>query len=138
MFDPKTKFLVIDDFKTMRTIVKRSLQQMGFSAIDEAEDGEAAFVLITKGLAENTPYECIVSDWNMPKMSGLQLLVKVRSDARMKNLPFILVTAENEQSQVMEAAKSGVSNYLTKPFTPADFQTKMKLVYQKHNKPKAA
>lgn len=138
MFKPSTRFLVIDDFKTMRAIVKRNLQQMGFTMIDEAEDGEAGFALIEKAFNDKLPYDCIVSDWNMPKMTGLQLLTKVRTDARLKTVPFILVTAENEQGQVIEAAKAGVSNYIVKPFTPLDFQTKLQLVYQKHNPTKAA
>ena len=138
MFDPNSKFLVVDDFKTMRSIVKKNLQQIGFTHIDEAEDGEAALALLQKAFAENTPYHCVVSDWNMPKMSGLELLVKVRTDARMKGLPFVLVTAENEQAQVIEAAKAGVSNYIVKPFNPNDFRTKLQAAYDKHKNAKAA
>lgn len=138
MFDPNSRFLVVDDFKTMRSIVKKVLQTMGYTHFEEAEDGVAAFALIEKANAENRPFTCIVSDWNMPNMTGLQLLVKVRSDERFKALPFILVTAENEQGQVLEAAKAGGSNYIVKPFTPADFQAKLKLVYARHFPNKAA
>lgn len=138
MFALDTRFLVIDDFKTMRTIVKKTLQGMGYVTIDEAEDGQQAFDMLVKANTEGRPYGCVVSDWNMPRMSGLELLVKVRSDVTMKSVPFVLVTAENEQKQVIEAAKAGVSNYIVKPFTPADFQKKMLLVYQRHNKPAAA
>jgi two-component system, chemotaxis family, chemotaxis protein CheY len=134
MFDPKARFLVIDDFKTMRTLVKRSLAQMGYTEVDEAEDGAIGHALLTKSIVDGKPYACVISDWNMPNMTGLELLVKVRSHALLKSLPFVLVTAENEQSQVIEAAKAGVSNYITKPFSAADFQTKMQLVYQKHNR----
>ena len=137
MFGPNTKFLVVDDFKTMRTIVKKTLQGMGYKEIEEAEDGAQAFAVLQRATADGKPIECVVSDWNMPNMSGLELLKKVRSDATFKNLPFMLVTAENESSQVIEAAKCGVSNYIVKPFTPADFQTKLTLVYTKHFAQKA-
>jgi two-component system, chemotaxis family, chemotaxis protein CheY len=138
MFDPQTRFLVIDDFKTMRTIVKKTLSGMGYTQIDEAEDGKIAYDLILKALIEEKPYQCIVSDWNMPNMTGLELLKKVRSEEATKSLPFMLVTAENDQKQVIEAAKAGVSNYIVKPFSGDDFSKKLNLVYQRHNKPKAA
>lgn len=138
MFDPNAKFLVIDDFKTMRSIVKRTLQTMGYSNVEEAEDGAKAHEMILKSLINNQPYDCIVSDWNMPNMSGLELLKKVRENSSTKDVPFMLVTAENEQKQVIEAAKAGVSNYIVKPFTPADFQKKLEAVWVRHNKAKAA
>ena len=132
MFPANTKFLVVDDFKTMRSIVKKTLQNMGFSEIMEAEDGAQAFQLMTQEAAAGKPFQCVVCDWNMPNMSGLELLKKVRVDATYKAVPFVLVTAENEQKQVIEAAKAGVSNYIVKPFTPNDFQAKMAMVYKKH------
>lgn len=138
MFDPNTKFLVVDDFKTMRSIVKKTLQNMGYNQIEEAEDGNKAFDALTKAQSEGAPFQCIVCDWNMPNLSGFELLKKLRSDGPYKKVPFILVTAENEQKQVIEAAKAGVSNYIVKPFTPADFQSKLQQVYNKHFPPKAA
>lgn len=138
MFDPNSKFLVVDDFKTMRSIVKKALQNMGYNQIEEAEDGAQAYKAITNAANMGMPFMCIVSDWNMPNMTGLELLVKVRADEKFKNLPFMLVTAENEQKQVIEAAKAGVSNYIVKPFTPADFQSKLQLVFNKHFGKKAA
>lgn len=134
MFAAETKILVVDDFKTMRSIVKKTLQGMGLSNITEAEDGAQALTLIRKAFTEGAPFGCIVCDWNMPNMSGIELLKEVRSDANLKSVPFVLVTAENEQKQVIEAAKLGVSNYIVKPFTPADFQTKLTAVYNKHFK----
>jgi two-component system chemotaxis response regulator CheY len=139
MFDPNTKFLVVDDFKTMRSIVKKTLQNMGYNQIEEAEDGNQAFEAMSRAQIDGKPFQCIVCDWNMPNLSGFDLLKKVRgTDGPYKNIPFILVTAENEQKQVLEAAKAGVSNYIVKPFTPADFQTKLQQVYNKHFAKKAA
>lgn len=138
MFVPETRFLVVDDFKTMRSIVKRSLQQMGYQVVTEAEDGKQAFDLIQRAYIEGKPFECVISDWNMPNMTGLELLKKCRAEEWMKNMPFVLVTAENEQKQVVDAAMAGVSNYIVKPFTPADFQKKLGLAYARHFKPKAA
>ncbi len=137
MFPPECRFLVVDDFKTMRSIVKKTLQNMGYSNFEEAEDGAKALACL-KAAAEGKPFGCIVCDWNMPNMSGFDLLKIVRADLTFKGLPFVLVTAENEQKQVLEAAKAGVSNYIVKPFTPADFKTKLEVVYKKHFGQKAA
>jgi two-component system, chemotaxis family, chemotaxis protein CheY len=138
MFPADTRFLVVDDFKTMRSIVKKTLQNMGYTNLEEAEDGAKAYQAMNQAFTQGKPFGCIVCDWNMPNLSGLELLRKVRSDANFKTLPFVLVTAENEQKQVIEAAKAGVSNYIVKPFTPNDFQAKMKLVYSKHFPAKVA
>ncbi|MGE0631582.1 MAG: response regulator [Pseudobdellovibrionaceae bacterium] len=138
MFDPATYFIVIDDFRTMRVIVKKTLNQLGYSNIIEAEDGAQAFVIMQKAHADGSPIQCVVSDWNMPNMSGLELLKKCRLDPNYKGVPFMLVTAENEQKQVIEAAKAGVSNYIVKPFSVTDFQTKLTQVYARHFKKAAA
>jgi two-component system, chemotaxis family, chemotaxis protein CheY len=138
MFPKETKVLVVDDFKTMRAIVKKTLTDIGLSNFSEAEDGAIALGLIRKALAEGAPFGCVICDWNMPNMTGLELLKQVRSDAQLKNLPFVLVTAENEQKQVIEAAKAGVSNYIVKPFSANDFKTKLAVVYQKHHGKTAA
>lgn len=134
MFDPKTRFLVVDDFKTMRTIVKRTLQGLGFTDVEEAEDGNVAHQLVKKAIADGRPFGCVVSDWNMPNMTGLDFLKAVRAEEPTKTLPFLLVTAENEQAQVVEAAKAGVSNYLVKPFTPVDFKAKLEAAWSRHFK----
>lgn len=138
MFDPKTRFLVVDDFKTMRTIVKKTLSNLGYTEVAEAEDGKQAHDLLLKAMLEGNPFGCVVSDWNMPNMSGLEFLKAVRANTSTVTLPFILVTAENEQAQVVEAAKAGVSNYLVKPFTPVDFKTKLEAAWARHFKKAAA
>lgn len=138
MFAADSKFLVVDDFKTMRMIVKKTLSGLGYSNVEEAEDGAQALTKIKQAKAEGKPFTCIVCDWNMPNMSGLDLLKVVRADQDFKTLPFVLVTAENEQKQVLEAAKAGVSNYIVKPFTPDDFKNKLTQVFNKHFGQKAA
>ena len=122
-FDTSIRVLVVDDFATMRRIVKGVLKQLGFSDIVEAEDGSAALAELKKD-----PVGLIVSDWNMPKMSGLDLLKAVRSDATLKTIPFVMVTAEGQKENVIEAVKAGVSNYIMKPFTPETFSEKLEKV----------
>lgn len=131
MFDPKTKALVVDDFKTMRKIVMGALKTCGLDQITEADDGATAWPLIEEALRDETPFQLIVSDWNMPKLKGIDLLRKVRAHPTLKGTPFILVTAEAEQSNILEAVQAGVSNYIVKPFTPAAFQEKLSAVYKK-------
>ena len=122
-FDTNIKVLVVDDFATMRRIVKGVLKQLGFSKIIEAEDGSAAL-----GELKKDSIGLIVSDWNMPKMTGLDLLKAVKKDESLKNIPFIMVTAEGQKENVIEAVKAGVSNYVVKPFTPETFSEKLEKV----------
>jgi two-component system chemotaxis response regulator CheY len=117
------KVLVVDDFSTMRKIVKNNLKGMGFNNIIEAENGQKALEELKK-----ESVGLIISDWNMPVMTGLELLKAVRGDAGMKSIPFIMVTAEGQKDNVMEAAKAGVSNYVIKPFTPDTFSEKLQKV----------
>ncbi len=118
--DTSINVLVVDDFATMRRIVKGILKQLGFTNIIEAEDGELALKeLKTEDIG------LIVSDWNMPNMTGLDLLKAVKSDEKLKGIPFIMVTAEGQKENVVEAVKSGVSNYVIKPFTPETFGEKL-------------
>lgn len=121
--DTSIKVLVVDDFATMRRIVKGVLKQLGFSNIIEAEDGNAAL-----GELRKETIGLIVSDWNMPNMSGLDLLKAVRGDTALKGIPFIMVTAEGQKENVIEAVKAGVSNYIVKPFTPETFGEKLQKV----------
>ncbi len=116
--------LVVDDFATMRRIIKGVLKQLGFSNIIEAEDGCLALEELKK-----EEIGLIVSDWNMPNMSGLDLLKAVRGDEDLKGIPFIMVTAEGQKESVLEAVKAGVSNYIIKPFTPETFGEKLKKVF---------
>ena len=122
--DTSIKVLVVDDFATMRRIVKGALKQLGFKDIIEAEDGKAAFDELKKDKVG-----LIVSDWNMPNMTGLELLKAVRGDDGLKDIPFLMVTAEGQKDNVVEAIKSGVSNYVVKPFTPDTFSEKLQKVF---------
>jgi two-component system chemotaxis response regulator CheY len=124
--DTSTKVLVVDDFATMRRIVKGVLKQLGFSDIIEAENGSSALDELKK-----EKVGLIVSDWNMPKMTGLDLLKAVREDEKFKSIPFIMVTAEGQKENVLEAVKAGVSNYIVKPFTPETFNEKLQKVFGK-------
>lgn len=126
MFDLKMKILVVDDFSTMRRIVKNILRQLGYENIEEAEDGAYAFAKLKNG-----GFQFVVSDWNMPNMTGLELLKQVRSDAGLKDMPFLMVTAEAEKDKVIEAIKAGVSNYIVKPFTAEIMKEKMDKIFEK-------
>ncbi|MEO5668630.1 MAG: response regulator [Bdellovibrionota bacterium] len=134
MFDPNTKVLVVDDFKTMRKIVIGALGTCGLKNIMEADDGIVAWPLIEAAVKEGKPFGLIVSDWNMPQLSGLELLKKVRGSETTRSTPFVLVTAEAEQKNILEAVQSGVNNYVVKPFTPATFKLKIEQVYAKLKK----
>ncbi len=138
MFALTTRVLVLDDMMTMRKIVAKNLKELGFTDISEGEDGTVGWALLEKALAENKPIQLVLSDWNMPKLSGLDLLKKVRADNRFKDLPFVLITAESEKSQVIEAIKAQVSNYVVKPFTSKHLQEKLEATYSKIQVPKSA
>lgn len=129
MADYKIKILVVDDFSTMRRIVKNILKQLGYENIEEAEDGAQAYNKLKSG-----GFGFVVSDWNMPNMDGLELLKKVRSDPELKGLPFLMVTAEAEKDKVIEAIKAGVSNYIVKPFTAEVLKEKMDRIFEKLGK----
>jgi two-component system chemotaxis response regulator CheY len=120
------KVLVVDDFSTMRRIVKNALKQIGFKSIVEADDGTTALDVL-----KQEEIGLVVSDWNMPQMSGLDLLKKVRGDEATKNTPFVMVTAESQKDNVLEAVQAGVSNYVVKPFTPDKLEEKLKEVLDK-------
>ena len=121
--DRDMKVLVVDDFATMRRIVKGALKQLGYLNIVEAEDGQIALELLKK-----EKVGLIVSDWNMPNMTGIEFLKVVRADAVLKDTPFIMVTAEGQKDNVLEAVNAGVSNYVVKPFTPDILGRKIKKV----------
>jgi two-component system chemotaxis response regulator CheY len=125
MIDFNIKVLVVDDFSTMRRIVKNTLRQIGFTNIEEAEDGQKAYdrLIVEK-------FDFIVSDWNMPNMTGIDLLRKVRATPQIKDIPFLMVTAEAKQENIVEAIKAGVSNYIVKPFTVATLDEKVKKIFK--------
>ena len=112
--------LIVDDFLTMRRIVRKILRDLDFEDIIEAEDGSAAMSVL-----KGTKVDLIISDWNMPKMTGLELLKEVRSTDNLKGIPFLMLTAEAQKENIMEAVKAKVSNYIVKPFTPEGLQEKL-------------
>lgn len=124
--DTNMKVLVVDDFSTMRRIVKNLLKQIGFSAIDEAEDGQQAIEKLKAG-----SFDFIISDWNMPNLDGLGLLNKIREDANLCHLPILMVTAEAERDKVVAAAQAGVNNYVVKPFTAEVLREKLEKIFVK-------
>lgn len=130
MFPPTTKTLVVDDMMTMRKLVRSVCKEIGLTDVTEAADGALAWTALETA---NPPFQLIISDWNMPNMTGLDFLKKCRADARFAKLPFILVTAEAEQHQVIEAVRAGVSNYVIKPFTPDALKAKLEAVWKKMN-----
>ena len=127
--DPSVRILVVDDFATMRQIVKKSLISLGYSNISEASDGQEALAKL-----EKEQYGFIISDWNMPNMMGIDSLKAVRSNERLKTIPFLMVTAEAKRENVLEAAKAGVSQYIVKPFTVDALQEKMAAIFAKKSK----
>jgi two-component system chemotaxis response regulator CheY len=126
MPDQKMKILVVDDFSTMRRIVKNVLKQLGFENVEEAEDGVQALAKLKAG-----SFGFMVSDWNMPNMDGLQLLQEVRKDPTLSKLPILMVTAEAEKTMVITAIQAGVNNYVVKPFTAEVFKEKMDKIFEK-------
>jgi len=124
--DKNMKILVVDDFSTMRRIVKNILRQLNFANIIEADDGSTALEVL-----QRDKIDLVVSDWNMPKMTGLELLKAVRADDALKHIPFLMVTAEAQQENIIEAVKSGVSNYIVKPFTAETLSQKINQIFSK-------
>ena len=120
-----TKFLVVDDFSTMRRIVRNLLKELSFVNVQEAEDGVEA---LKKLQAEE--FDFVVSDWNMPNMTGLELLQAIRADAKLKHLPVLMVTAEAKKENIIAAAQAGASGYVVKPFTAATLDEKLKKIFQ--------
>ena len=128
-----TRILVIDDMSMMRSLLKGQLRQMGLTDIFDAENGQKGFDILTQQLAAKKPIDMVLSDWNMPVMTGIELLKRVRAMPEFENLPFVLITAEGEADQVKEAIDSKVSNYIKKPITPALVQEKIAAVWKKYH-----
>lgn len=129
MADPKTKFLVVDDFSTMRRIVRNLLKELGYSDVDEAEDGVQALQKL-----KSEKFDFVVSDWNMPNMDGLTLLKSIRADANLSKLPVLMVTAEAKKENIIAAAQAGASGYVVKPFTAATLDEKLSKIFEKLEK----
>ncbi len=125
--DPtKFKFLVVDDFSTMRRIVRNLLKELGYTIVDEAEDGAVALQKL-----QGSSYDFVISDWNMPNMDGLTLLQSVRADAKLRALPFLMITAEAKKENIIAAAQAGASGYIVKPFTAATLNEKLAKIFEK-------
>lgn len=133
MFPPSTRILVVDDMPTIRDLVKNQLRGMGYKNLIDASDGEAALNLVVGQDTAGTPIELIISDWNMPKMTGLEFLKQIRASDKYAKLPFVLLTSEAERDQVTEAIMAGVSQYVVKPFAAKSFEEKLKVVWTKCN-----
>ncbi len=125
MADSNMKFLVVDDFSTMRRIVRNLLKELGFTNVDEAEDGVVALQKL-----KSEQFDFVVSDWNMPNMTGIDLLKSIRADAALKHLPVLMVTAEAKKENIIEAAKAGANGYVVKPFTAATLDEKLNKIFK--------
>ncbi|ACO03935.1 MAG TPA: two-component system response regulator [Persephonella sp.] len=122
--DRNIKILVVDDMATMRKIIKGLLDQLGFKNIDEAEDGKVALQKLRSG-----NYDFVITDWNMPNMTGLELVQEIRKDENLKHLPVLMVTAEAKKENVLLAIKAGVNNYIVKPFTAEVLKEKIEKIF---------
>lgn len=120
------KILIVDDFSTMRRIIKNLLRDLGFTNTHEADDGTTALPMLQSG-----NYNFLVSDWNMPGMTGIDLLRAVRADAKLAVLPVLMVTAESKREQIIEAAQAGVNGYVVKPFTARTLEEKIKKIFER-------
>ena len=121
--DMNMNILIVDDYKTMLRIIRNLLKQLGFNNVDEATDGSMALQKL-----RDKDYGLVISDWNMEPMTGIQLLREVRADSKLKNLPFIMITAESKTENVVAAKEAGVNNYIMKPFNAATLKTKLSSV----------
>jgi two-component system chemotaxis response regulator CheY len=126
MVDKNMKILVVDDFPTMRRIVRNLLKELGFSNVDEAEDGAAGLARLRGG-----GFEFVISDWNMPNLDGLEMLKQIRADAALSHLPVLMVTAESKKENIIAAAQAGASGYVVKPFTAATLDEKLQKILEK-------
>ncbi len=121
----KMKVLIVDDFATMRRIVRNVLKQVGFTDMIEADNGKAALKVL-----KNENVDLILSDWNMPEMPGIDLLKALKSDDELKDIPFVMVTAEAQKDNIIEAVKAGVSSYIVKPFTAETVSEKLNAIFK--------
>jgi two-component system chemotaxis response regulator CheY len=127
MADKNLKFLVVDDFSTMRRIVRNLLKELGYTNVDEAEDGAVALQKLKAGGG----YQFVITDWNMPNMTGIELLKAIRADAALKHLPVLMITAEAKKENIIEAAQNAASGYIVKPFTAGTLEEKMGKIFEK-------
>lgn len=130
--DKSMRILIVDDFSTMRRIIKNLLRELGFNNTDEADDGTTALPMLKSG-----KYDFLVTDWNMPGMQGIDLLKAVRADEKLKGLPVLMVTAESRRDQIVAAAEAGVNGYIVKPFTAETLAQKIDKIFERINASKA-
>ncbi|OCQ53692.1 Chemotaxis protein CheY [Photorhabdus australis subsp. thailandensis] len=126
MANKDLRFLVVDDFSTMRRIVRNLLKELGFNNVEEAQDGAEALTKI-----RSSQFDFIISDWNMPNMDGLELLKIIREDAQLAKIPVLMVTAEAKKENIIAAAQAGASGYVVKPFTAATLEEKLNKIFEK-------
>jgi two-component system chemotaxis response regulator CheY len=126
MADKNLKFLVVDDFSTMRRIVRNLLKELGYTNVDEAEDGVVGLQKVKGG-----GFQFVITDWNMPNMTGIELLKAIRAEACYNNLPVLMITAEAKKENIIEAAQNGASGYIVKPFTAATLEEKLQKIFEK-------
>ena len=124
--DKNMKILIVDDFSTMRRIVKNLLRDLGFNETSEADDGQTALPMLKTG-----NFDFLVTDWNMPGMDGLELLKKIRSDENLNGMPVLMVTAEAKREQIIVAAQAGVNGYIVKPFTAVTLKEKIEKIFER-------
>jgi two-component system chemotaxis response regulator CheY len=124
--DAGMKILIVDDFSTMRRIIENVLRHLGFNDTHEAADGNSALAML-----QNGNFDFLVTDWNMPGMSGIDLLKAVRADAKLASLPVLMVTAESKREQIIEAAQAGVNGYIVKPFTAVTLKAKIEKIFER-------
>ncbi|HTV87368.1 MAG TPA: chemotaxis response regulator CheY [Dyella sp.] len=126
--DKNMKILVVDDFSTMRRIVRNLLVELGFSnpLIQEADDGNNALAML-----KSNPFDMVVTDWNMPNMTGIELLQAIRAEPKLKGMPVLMVTAENNREQIIAAAQAGVNGYIVKPFTAVTLKEKLDKIFER-------
>jgi len=124
--DRDIKILIVDDFSTMRRIIKNLLRDLGYTNTAEADDGQTALPML-----QNGNFDFLVTDWNMPGMSGIDLLKAVRADDRLKDLPVLMVTAEAKRDQIIAAAQAGINGYIVKPFTAAVLKEKIEKIFER-------
>lgn len=120
------KILVVDDFSTMRSIIKNLLRDLGFTNTQEADDGNTALPMLQSG-----SFDFVITDWNMPGMQGIDLLKAIRADEKLQHLPVLMVTAESKREQIIEAAQAGVNGYVVKPFTAVTLEEKINKIFER-------
>lgn len=125
--DTNTRILIVDEFSTMRRIIKNLLRDLGFNNTAEADDGKTALPMLQSG-----SFDLLITDWNMPGMSGIDLLKAVRADSNLQAIPVLMVTAEQKRDQIVEAAQAGVNGYILKPFTAQTLKEKLEKIFERN------